>query len=192
MVLLRLLLAGAERGSCVVLQIALNFRCERVRTTKHTPRGPLRLLERGHGLAQIVERGAVVFVEHPSVKPSRGRVLYATTGPSTFQGSSATGPLNSYRVVTGRPCASSTPLLGDAARRRRRSWPGRATNVFFRMLWTCMLRPSRRFGPTPSPAAGPEPGPMPGRTPTRRPGPTPARRRPTADPTQGWGRSPTD
>ena len=61
-------LAGAERGSRV-LQITLNFRCERVRTTKHTPRDPFRGLERRHGLAEIVERGAVVSVEHPSVKP---------------------------------------------------------------------------------------------------------------------------
>ena len=51
---------GSERSSRE-LQIALSFRCERVCTTKHTPRGPLRLLERGHGLAQIVERGAVVL-----------------------------------------------------------------------------------------------------------------------------------
>jgi hypothetical protein len=49
-------LAGAERGS----QGVLNLRYERVRATHHAPGGPCRLLERGHGLAKIVERGAVV------------------------------------------------------------------------------------------------------------------------------------
>ena len=58
------------------------------------------------------------------------RVLYETTGPSTLTASSATGPLKSCCVVNGLLYASSTPLLGDAARRRRRSWPSRATNVF--------------------------------------------------------------
>ena len=41
-------------------------------------------------------------------------------------------------MVNGLLYASSTPLLGDAARRRRRSWPGRATNVFsecYRLLY---------------------------------------------------------
>ena len=33
-----------------------------VRTSEHAPGGPFRRLERRHGLAEIVERGAVVFV----------------------------------------------------------------------------------------------------------------------------------
>ena len=46
-----------------ILQEILNRRRERVLATKHAPRGPFRLLERRHGLAEIVERGAVVSVE---------------------------------------------------------------------------------------------------------------------------------
>ena len=57
---------GSERSSRE-LQIALSFRCERVRTTKHTPRGPLRLLERRYGLADIGERGAFVIAERRRV-----------------------------------------------------------------------------------------------------------------------------
>ena len=74
-------LAGAERGSRV-LQITLNFRCERVRTTKHTPRDPFRGLERRHGLAEIVERGAVVSVEHPRVFPPHPEREFATLSKS--------------------------------------------------------------------------------------------------------------
>ena len=33
-----------------------------MRAAEHVPRDPSRVLERRHGLAEIVERGAVVFV----------------------------------------------------------------------------------------------------------------------------------
>ena len=52
-------LAGAERGSRVS-QGSLDRLCGRVRTAEHAPRGPFRLLERRHGLAEIVERGGGV------------------------------------------------------------------------------------------------------------------------------------
>ena len=60
--------AGAERG-LRVSQMELNSFCGWVRATEHSPRGPFRFLERRHGLAEIVERGAVVFVERPRVNP---------------------------------------------------------------------------------------------------------------------------
>ena len=44
-----------------VSQGVLDPRCQRVRTTEHAPRRPFRVLERGHGLAEIVERGRVVL-----------------------------------------------------------------------------------------------------------------------------------
>ena len=47
--------AGAEYGSRV-WQFALNVYCERVRSAEHAPEDPFRLLERRHGLAEIVER----------------------------------------------------------------------------------------------------------------------------------------
>ena len=53
--------AGAERGSRF-LQGPLMCSCGRVRAAEDAPRDPFRLLERRHGLAQIVERGIVVLV----------------------------------------------------------------------------------------------------------------------------------
>jgi len=50
--------AGAERASRD-LQFLLNFRCERVRATKHAPRNRRRLLEGRHSLAELVERNSV-------------------------------------------------------------------------------------------------------------------------------------
>ena len=55
-------LAGVERGSRLS-QIVLNNRCERIPTAEHAARSPGCLLECRHGLAKIVERGAVVCVE---------------------------------------------------------------------------------------------------------------------------------
>ena len=53
-----------ERGSRV-LQIVLNAFCERVGAAEHAPRDPIRLLERRHGLAEIVERGVGVLIVMP-------------------------------------------------------------------------------------------------------------------------------
>ena len=55
--------AGAEGYSRAASQCLLNLHCDRVRATEHAPRDPFYFLERRHGLAEIVERGAVVFVE---------------------------------------------------------------------------------------------------------------------------------
>ena len=56
-------LAGAERGSRLS-QVILHRRCERMRASEDAPCDPFRLLERRHGLAEIVKRGAVVLAEH--------------------------------------------------------------------------------------------------------------------------------
>ena len=50
-------------------QYVLNVHCERVRATEHAARGPFYLLERRHGLAEMVERGTGVVVERLSVSP---------------------------------------------------------------------------------------------------------------------------
>ena len=60
---LRRRLAGAEHGSRV-LQIAPHRSCQRMRATQHAPRDQFRVLERRHSLAEIVERGVSVEVEH--------------------------------------------------------------------------------------------------------------------------------
>ena len=48
-------------------QTTLNRRGEWMRATKHLPRGPFSVLERIHGFADIVERGACVHVERRRV-----------------------------------------------------------------------------------------------------------------------------
>ena len=56
------------------MQSALNSRCGRVRATQHAPRGPFRVLERRHGLADIIERGGEVLVDgHRVIRPQRER-----------------------------------------------------------------------------------------------------------------------
>ena len=41
----------------------LNVQCERMRASKHAPRCPFYFLEPRHGLAEIVERGAVFLCD---------------------------------------------------------------------------------------------------------------------------------
>ena len=59
-------LAGVEHCSRIS-QGCLNRHRERMRATKHAPRGLFRVFERRHGLAEIVDRGAGVLVERPCV-----------------------------------------------------------------------------------------------------------------------------
>ena len=51
-------------------QYVLNVHCERVRATEHAARGPFYLLERRHGLAEILERGAGVLASTASATAS--------------------------------------------------------------------------------------------------------------------------
>ena len=64
--------AGAERGSRVS-QVVLIDLYEWVRATEHAPRDRYCLLERRHGLAEIVERGAGIREERPRVYSQLGR-----------------------------------------------------------------------------------------------------------------------
>ena len=68
--------AGAERGSRVS-QFVLNSLCDRVRD-------PFRVLERRHGLVEIVERGAVVGVlrRGVGVRRTTRRVTQLLSKPS--------------------------------------------------------------------------------------------------------------
>ena len=64
----------------------LNRRCKRVRATEHAPHGPSRVLERIHGLAEIVKRGLVVVVElspAPRRRSVDSRQRFETTRPSS-------------------------------------------------------------------------------------------------------------
>ena len=78
--------AGAERGSRFS-QFVLDLRRERMRSAKHAQRSPFQLLERGHGLAEVVERGAGILV-WPLVSSAHlcdfhdARVALITTSPT--------------------------------------------------------------------------------------------------------------
>ena len=61
-------LAGIE-GCSRILQIALNICYERVRATEHALRGPRRLHQDCHCLAEMVERGSIVTKERRRVIP---------------------------------------------------------------------------------------------------------------------------
>ena len=69
--------AGAERGSRLA-QIPLNLHCERVHATENAPRDPFSVLERRHGLAEIVERcGEVVTERYRVSRPQPEREIMA-------------------------------------------------------------------------------------------------------------------
>ena len=70
--LVALEVAGAERG-LRESQASLNPLCDRVRATQHAPRDPCRLLERRHGLADIVECGVVRPCRAPPRTPTSYR-----------------------------------------------------------------------------------------------------------------------
>ena len=59
-------IAGGE-GSSRFSQGCLDSPYEGVRAAEHAPRDPFRLLERRHGLAEIVERGGGVLEERRRV-----------------------------------------------------------------------------------------------------------------------------
>ena len=61
-------LAGVEHGSRRS-QGSTNVSCERMRAAKHASRGPFRLLERRHALAEIGECGGGVRTERNRVIP---------------------------------------------------------------------------------------------------------------------------
>ena len=113
-------LAGAERGSRVS-QAALDTPCERVRATEHAPRGPFHVLERRHGLAEIVERGAGVPVERLRVTPphlQREFVLgdvFTGDGPRCWPEFGRRWMVENgfehVRRQTGDPCGNHYPFL---------------------------------------------------------------------------------
>jgi hypothetical protein len=60
----------------------LNRQGKRVRATKSTPRDPVRVLERRHALAEIVERGAVGVDERRcDIRPKARAALAARETP---------------------------------------------------------------------------------------------------------------
>ena len=71
-------------GGSRISQVALNPRCQRMRATEYAPRGPFIVLERRHGLVEIVERGAVVGVlrRGVGVRRTTRRVTQLLSKPS--------------------------------------------------------------------------------------------------------------
>ena len=77
---------GAERGSRLSQGFFIS-RCDRMRAPEHASRGPFRLLERRHGLAEIVERGGGVAAERLRVKrPQTDRDVTAVSGNASRHG----------------------------------------------------------------------------------------------------------
>ena len=79
-----------------------------MRTTEHAPRDPLRVLERRHGLVDIVERGAVVFVKRARVKARADVLMYVV-------GSEDENELILDTVLDGVTGALSILLGGDVS-----------------------------------------------------------------------------
>ena len=80
-------LAGAKRGSRVS-QIVLNPLCGWVRAAEHPPRNPFYVLERRHGLAEIVERGGGVLARFLSSDAPKRRSV-ANSASFTAEASSS-------------------------------------------------------------------------------------------------------
>ena len=78
--------ARAGRSRMRGFQTPLNRHCERVRAAEHAPRDPFRLHERRHGLAEIVERGCVVFVRPTAAER-------ASSDGAAMRGSKSSGQL---------------------------------------------------------------------------------------------------
>ena len=77
----RLLLAEHQSRP---LQVSLNRFSEWMRAAEHAACNPYGVFERRHGLAEIVERGAGVLVERPSVihpHPKCGYIIIAENAP---------------------------------------------------------------------------------------------------------------
>ena len=91
--------AGAE-GGLNFLQVNAQSQGARVRAAEHASRGPLRVLERRYGLAEIVERGVVVFVERLHVTPTnREREIMAIPENASRHGHHLTQPCLGFCVA---------------------------------------------------------------------------------------------
>ena len=85
-VMLRTRFAGAEDGSRASQGI-INVHCHRVRAAEYAPCCPCQLLERRHGLAQIVEGGGGVEEERLRVKrPHPDRDVTGVSGNASRHG----------------------------------------------------------------------------------------------------------
>ena len=73
-------LLGALERSARVPQLALNIHYGGVRASEEAPPGPFRVLERRHGLAEIVERGGVVLVTIPHFTSNASRRVVGQWG----------------------------------------------------------------------------------------------------------------
>ena len=76
----------------------------RVRAAEHAPRNPFRVLERRHGLAEVVERGAVVLHERPRVVP---RVVHGREVLRVAAASILRTPFFLLRTSAPPPCSSA-------------------------------------------------------------------------------------
>ena len=115
--------AGAERGSRL-FQVCCDLHREWVRAAEHAPRDPFRLLERRHGLAEIIERGNWVREERARVVRPYLELLFITdllgdvfTGdgprcwPEFGRRWMVENGFEHVRRQTGDPCGNHYPFL---------------------------------------------------------------------------------
>jgi hypothetical protein len=95
-------------------QIVPDCFCSRVRATEHAPCDPFHILERRHGLVEIVERGAVVFVE---------RLMYDQRRPERVR-FKCRGRFGTRRYVLRCDEATDAVLLVGALRALTNPKPG--------------------------------------------------------------------
>ena len=111
--------AGAECDSSLA-QIPLNLHCERVHATENAPRDPFSVLERRHGLAEIVERcGEVVTERYRVSRPQPGLGL---KNPIFFNSQNAPRDANALqtprrRIMILTNCAACAAALAHNAPR---------------------------------------------------------------------------
>ena len=151
--------AGAERRSRVS-QMFLTRRCERVRATEHAPHGPSRVLERIHGLAEIVKRGLVVVVElspAPRRRSVDSRQRFETTRPSSrrLRALLTASATRSSASSSPRVCRPRLHTLAPRPRVRCSivSFVARAGGCSLRTHWQCCPVFGQRDRPLPTRAA---------------------------------------
>ena len=103
-------------------QIALNRRSKRVCSPEHAPRNPSHVLERRHGLTEILERGGGVIVEHHCVKWVYALSLYADPGATLDDLREAVATLEDVARTARRVLGGAHPVaveIGESLRTAR-------------------------------------------------------------------------
>jgi len=132
--------------------MALNPRCGRVRTAEHAPRDRFYLLERRHGLVEIVERGARVLVERRRVNqphPER-EVMTITENASCHGRYFAQQRLGFFEALKTNKCVCVVVCFSERVKvfftivsSAHASTATATASVYFLSAWYCSAPPAR-------------------------------------------------